>query len=271
MSHSHEEIRNAILDVLTGKVRTSYTPDQFNHLKIGVAAALAARGLQVAQHPSNYPADTALDHADAEICREVFWDLFRQGVVTLGVNDANPEYPWFKVTAFGEKLLQGENQYFSYDTGALEKRVRQEIPNIDEVTLIYLKEAFQAFRSGCMLSAAVMMGVAAENTFELLLETIQTHPTHKLTFAAVSKERTILPKLNKFYSILVQNLSTLPAEVKEDLETRFIGIISLVRNYRNQSGHPTGKIVDREQTYILMQLFIPYCKKVYQLRAHYSP
>ena len=33
---------------------------------------------------------------------------------------------------------------------------------------------------------------------------------------------------------------------------------------------PTGKIIDREQSYVLLQLFIPYCKKMYQLMDHYS-
>ncbi|MFL6597469.1 MAG: hypothetical protein ACJ8KF_05835, partial [Chthoniobacterales bacterium] len=34
-----------------------------------------------------------------------------------------------------------------------------------------------------------------------------------------------------------------------------------------QSGHPSGKIIDREQAYILLQLFPRYCKKMYQLIA----
>ena len=53
--------------------------------------------------------------------------------------------------------------------------------------------------------------------------------------------------------------------MKEDLDTNFSGILSIIRNFRNQSGHPSGKIIDREQAYILLQLFPPYCKKMYQL------
>jgi hypothetical protein len=86
----------------------------------------------------------------------------------------------------------------------------------------------------------------------------------------VASERTILQKVNKFKNILDQQVRQLPPDVKEDLDTQFAGILSIIRTFRNQSGHPTGKIVDREQAYVLLQLFIPYCKKMYQLMAYYS-
>jgi hypothetical protein len=44
----------------------------------------------------------------------------------------------------------------------------------------------------------------------------------------------------------------------------------VIRTYRNESGHPTGKIIDREQTFVLLQLFIPYIKKLHQLREHFK-
>ena len=82
--------------------------------------------------------------------------------------------------------------------------------------------------------------------------------------------RTVLQKINKFKNILDQQLHNLPAEVKEDLDTNFAAILSVIRTFRNQSGHPTGKIIDREQAYVLLQLFIPYAKKMYQLMDYYS-
>lgn len=62
----------------------------------------------------------------------------------------------------------------------------------------------------------------------------------------------------------------LPAEVKEDLDTHFAGVLSVIRTFRNQAGHPTGKIMDREQTFVLLQLFIPYCRKLYQLMGFFG-
>jgi hypothetical protein len=151
-----------------------------------------------------------------------------------------------------------------------ENVVRSEVPNIDEVTLLYLKEAMQSFRSGCILAATVMLGVATEHTFLLLLEEIEQNAAHSAKFANVTRERTILQKVNKLKSILDEESRKLPSNVKEDLDTHFAGILSIIRTFRNQSGHPTGKIVDREQAYVLLQLFIPYCKKMYQLMTYYG-
>ena len=115
-----------------------------------------------------------------------------------------------------------------------------------------------------------MLGVATEHTFLLLIEKIEQNPSHSAIFANVANERTILQKVNKFKNILDPQVRTLPADLREDLDTHFAGILSIIRTFRNQSGHPTGKIMDREQAYVLLQLFIPYCKKMYQLRAYYS-
>ena len=269
MAHSYEELRAAAFDVLAGRVKATYDPSQYAHLKIGVAQALQIRENRPPAPHSSYPADSALEYEDAEIYLELFWDLFRQGVITLGMNDANPQFPWFRLTVLGRRIVEGENGYFVHDVSGYEKRLRHEIPKIDDVTLIYLKEALQAFRSGCILSATVMLGVATEQTFLLLMETIDGNATHKSLFAPVMKERTILQKVNKFHKILDPQKATLPPKIKDDLDTNLLGILSIIRNFRNDSGHPSGRIIDREQAFILLQLFPHYCKKMYQLIDHY--
>jgi len=196
--------------------------------------------------------------------------LFRQGVITLGLNDSNREFPFFRLSSYGERIIANQDTYFFHDVSTYEQLIRNEVPAIDDVTLLYLKEAMQAFRVGCLLSATVMLGVATEHTFNLLMETIGNTPSHAATFQNVNRERGILRRVNKFKGILDSQLSTLSPAIKEDLDTRFTGILSIIRNFRNQSGHPSGQIIDREQSYVLLQLFIPYCKKMYQLMAHYS-
>lgn len=58
-------------------------------------------------------------------------------------------------------------------------------------------------------------------------------------------------------------------EVAPDIAGRAdAGVVSIVRTFRNESAHPTGKIIDREQAYVLLCLFIPYCRKMYQLMQH---
>ena len=270
MDHSYEEIRSVILDILAGRENVNYSPNQFAHLKAGVAEVFERREDTSQQRSFSSRSDAQLSYNDRELCREAFWDLFRQGVVMIGADDANQKFPWFSITSQGKRLLEGSDPYFFFDVDTYEKRIRDEIPDIDDTTLLYLKEAMQAFRAGCILSCSVMLGVATEHSFLLMMDAIDNNPTHAVKFDKVGKQRMILRKVNEFKSALEPDVKSLPYPIREDLDVHFASILSVIRTYRNNSGHPSGKIVSREQAYVLLQLFIPYCKKIYQLRDHFK-
>jgi hypothetical protein len=270
VNHSFEEIRAATLDLLAGRERAAYPPNQYQNLLTGVGEIFARREnpsfRQTVPPPS--PSFTRLSTDDSELFLEVFWSLFREGIITLGLNDSNREFPFCRVSEFGKRIIEHQQAYFFHDVSSYEKAIKTEVTSIDSTTLLYLKEAMQSFRSGCVLACTVMLGVAAEHTFLLVLEAI--NQKHSSIFGSVNNERTILHKINKFKKILDAQAQNLTSTIKEDLDTHFAGNLSIIRNFRNQAGHPTGKIIDREQAYVLMQLFVPYCKKMYQLMAHYS-
>jgi hypothetical protein len=259
MEHSYEELRSVALDILAKREKATWEPNQYEHLKNSISDILETR------NRGQRMVNSSLSPHDSELFLELFWDLFRQGIITLGFNDYNREFPWFRVTSFGKKLLSGEEPYFFHDLSTYEKIITDSIPAIDAITLLYLKEAMQAFMSGCLLSSSVMLGVATEHTFLKLMEVVDANSTHGPTFKTVGVERSILRKVNKFKKLIDQNIKLLPSEVKEDLDTNFTGIVSMIRNFRNESGHPSGKIISREQSYVLLHLFIPCCKKMYQL------
>jgi hypothetical protein len=277
MDHSFEEIRAAALDLLAGRERTTYELTQYQNFLIAVADALERRDGSFQDRVGQFGVAARygsfgprLSDADSNLFLEVFWSLFREGVISLGLNDSNREFPFFHVSAFGRKLIINPHAYFFHDVSSYEKQIKSEVPSIDDITLLYLKESMQSFRASCILASSVMLGVATEHTFLLLLERIDQNATHGPTFSSVNAQKTILQKVNKFKSILDQQMKGLPANIKEDIDTHFAGILSIIRNFRNQSGHPSGKILDREQAYVLLQLFIPYCKKMYQLMDHFG-
>lgn len=272
MGHSYEEIRGATFDVLSGRVSSSYPLDHYPNLKIEVGKTLYTYDNIPPKPPSIHPADIALSQDDSETLREVFWDLFRQGIVTLGKNESNPFFPDFRVTSWGKKVVCESDTYFIIDTIAFESRVRCEIPNIDEISILYLKESFQAFRSGCLISSAVMLGVTAEHIFQLLLDQLESNPNQALAsrFKNVFSQRTILSKIDTFKAVIASDKASFPQDVKESFDTQFLGIQSLIRIYRNESGHPTGKVIDREQAFVNLRLFIPFGKMVHSLMNHYK-
>jgi hypothetical protein len=265
MDHSYEEIRNVVIDILLGRETVNYSPSQFAHLLAGVAEIFQRRG-GTTFSPSLLHHEPHLSPSDAELAREIFWDLFRQGIITLGCDNANRDFPWFKISSFGKKVLDGQNPYFFHDLESYTKLIRSNVPAINDITLLYLQEAMQSFRSGCMLAATVMLGVASEHSFLLLVEAAENSPKYGTNFGAVGKERTILQQFRKFRAALEKHVQAdLPGDIKENLDIEFDGILSVIRTFRNESGHPSGKILEREQAYVLLQMFIPYCKKLYQL------
>ena len=55
-------------------------------------------------------------------------------IIISGLNDANPDFPFFRVTSFGKKLLSGEQPYFFHDLSSYEKVIKDEVPDIDNTT-----------------------------------------------------------------------------------------------------------------------------------------
>jgi len=268
MDHSYEEIRSAVLDILAGREQVIYPPSQYENLRLGVAEVFARReGSAPARRGSPQP---RLSQQDSDLFLEVFWGIFREGIITLGSDDANREFPFLRVSRTGRAIAEGGQAYFFHDVSTYTQVIQQSVPDLDGVTLLYLQEAMQAFRAGCLLSATVMLGVAAEHTFLLMLEAAESREPWKTRFQNVSSQRTILQKINKFKNVLDQHLPDVSSAIKEDLDTHFAGILAVVRNFRNESGHPTGKLVSREQAYVLLHLFVSYCKKMHQLRDHFS-
>jgi hypothetical protein len=111
MNHSYEEIRNVALDLLAGRERAAYDLNQYQNLLLGVGAVFLQRENSSIRGPIG--GRTMPSDADTEKFLEVFWGLFREGIITLGLNDSNREFPFFRVTEFGRRLLDGGQAYFS--------------------------------------------------------------------------------------------------------------------------------------------------------------
>ncbi|MDY9927855.1 hypothetical protein [Methanosarcina sp.] len=262
-NYTYEEIRNTAIDILAGRVPGNIS--QYEWFERGVGNFLSKKKFGFTRDVFDKP----MSNADCDIFLEVFWDLFRQGIITLGINDMNPNFPHFRISTHAKKILENPTVYFYHDVSSYEAVIRQQVPNVDIVTLDYLMEAMQSFYSGCYLSSAVMLGVASEHTFLKLLDKIE-NGNYRSDFQNVFKQRNILGKFTEFRKalnrVVSQNKIILTPQIKENLDSNLDGILNTIRYFRNDSGHPSGNKISREQCYVNLNLFIPYCKKVYQLR-----
>jgi hypothetical protein len=270
VEHSYEEIRMAAIDILAGREKTTSIPRMYGELGFYTASVLDSRdkGKNITIH--NQSLD--LSPEDSDTFLEVFWDLFRQGIITLGVDSYNRDFPHFRVSKHGKKILENQDVYFYHDVSSYEVLIKQQVPNIDDVTLKYLKEAMETFYGNCYLSSSVMLGVASEYTFLKLLETADKSKNSSLTQKAM-KGRNISEKFklfkNKLDQEIMEKIINLDPEVSENLDSNLEGIMNTIRRFRNDSGHPSGKEVSREQCYVNLNLFILYCKTAYQLMDYF--
>jgi hypothetical protein len=257
-AHTYEEIRQVVVDILSKRERAGYELIQYVNLLMGVAAVLASREKAANQdlHPS-----------DAELVRDVFWDLFRQGFITLGIDNANSTWPFFRLSQFGQRTIGTENPYRFHDTASYIAMVKDAVPDISPEAIAYLDEAVVCFYAGCLLASCVMLGVAAEAEFLRLVDCAAASKTYGARFTPVQKARFIRSKITKFQNALMPLHRNLPPEAVEDLESNFNTIQSVLRIARNEAGHPTGAAPpQREQVYVYLQLFTPFARQLMRLR-----
>lgn len=266
MKYSYEELRATAMAVLGGRIkaRSGFEPSQKESLKVAVFEHLSP-GYN--SYDARYSSEGA---AEDMLFDEVFWDLFRQGIITPGMDRANRDFPFFRLTAFGQRIVAQGDAYFFHDVSSYERTLKREIPDIDDVTLLYAKEAMQAYLSGCLISGTVMIGVAVEGAFLSMLDAIEGNPKWSSTFKKALTERQMLPKLAAFLGAVEPHVKALPPALKENLSTNFVGIVSMIRNYRNESGHPSGKVLPREECFILLRLFIPCAKEIFGLKEFFG-
>ncbi len=260
-SHSYEEVRDAGVALLIGDAWSSRRPKQFNDLIVGVAEYFDGNGRPVPQHRF-----AALNAQDEEYVRDVFWDLFRLGYITLGMNNSNTEFPWFRLSYRGQGQLASSDPWKFHDTESFFALLVSAGVVLSNNTDTYLEEALQAFYAQCPLAACVMLGVAAEAEFDAFLAQAAAHPVVGEKFERICAEKFVATRVRKFRATLGELKNHVGQEVLADVETHLDAIQSIIRIARNETGHPTGTKPTREQVYVYLQLFIPFAKKLGEVR-----
>jgi len=101
-NHSYEQIHQAVVNIILGRETTRFPVNQFEHLKIGVHEVLRRREGGIAT-----ATEGRLSIHDQELVRDVFWDLFRQGAITIGLDPGNEEWPFFRLSYRWQETHRG--------------------------------------------------------------------------------------------------------------------------------------------------------------------
>ncbi|MFA5423394.1 MAG: hypothetical protein WC374_06005 [Phycisphaerae bacterium] len=179
-------------------------------------------------------------------------------------------FPSYQVTKFGEKVL-GNTEYQPYDpTGYLEK-IRTEIPTLDIVIIQYLEECLSCFRHNLLLSAAVTLGCASEKAILLLIDSFGSTLTQdRAVFERETNTFVISRKYQALWSRLEHIANTLPDGLGNQLGNIIDRTFDIIRTTRNDAGHPSGNLVEKETVHANLLLFPIFCKRIYKLINHFS-
>jgi hypothetical protein len=210
---------------------------------------------------------SSLQRNDRDKLVHLVSDLIVEGVLGWGLNYDNPDPPFMHISEYGRTVLDA-GIVQPYDPDGYLAYLKTQAQNIDDIILIYITEALQTFRHNNLLSAAVMTGVASERAFDLLLESTYnalTNPDQQKKFEKLLDSTRTKEKFDEVKKAILKIRSNLPKEINETLESGLDGVFNLIRITRNDAGHPTGKTVRREQVFVNLQLFVPYCRCVYSL------
>lgn len=261
-----EELKHIILKCIE-KQGGSF---EFKNFCNTVGAYVVKSGIVTDPNPSGHQAIYyPLQKQDEDRVREVLWDLIIERVLTIGAFSGDT-WPWLSVTDYGKKAIASSPPAPNDSSGYL-KRIKSEVPQLDSIIEAYLIESVRTYNINQLLSSTITLGCASEKALMVLIDTFKQTFKDSAKKAAFSKkvdDKFIKAQFDEFDKAIRQSLSQMPYELKENYTNTLTGVFQMIRYNRNAAGHPTGKQVDKDTLFANLQVFIPYCKYIYELKDY---
>ncbi len=154
------------------------------------------------------------------------------------------------------------------------ERLSRTVPEASDVVTQYVRKSVTAYRSGCYLASSVIIGVASEAAF---LKTAQAFgawlPDDQGSrfLRVVNDDRTgISGRFKEFRTKLHPYVEPVLRGRFEGPDVDLNGVFDLLREHRNDAGHPRGRAVDRDAVFDHHRMLVRYLRKLYDLRAFFE-
>lgn len=215
-----------------------------------------------------------LERGEKTLIHELVWTFILQGILVPGLDDSNQGWPFLRLTDYGQRCVQ-DHQLLPHDPDGYLNDVRSAIPSADPVILEYLSEALQCYLRDLNRAASVMLGAASEKAVLLLIDSYVAaiaDPTKRTQSKnQIEKANSIFRKFEIFEKGFAQVKVGLPRHLTDNVDSLLRGIFDLIRNTRNDAGHPaSGIAISRDTNYSHLRLFVPYCKRIYELMGWFA-
>ena len=215
-----------------------------------------------------YPKDK---QPSIQLINQTLWSLLGRGLIYIDIWQPAPENWKWMLTDEGEASAKDE-QYNPDDPERYMAMLRSNIPEINDLVSVYSNEAIRCYTHGCYLASAVMLGVASEAAFmEMAQASVTWLQSSGMTLKKVLDDprQPYVKKFEEFRKRIETHKADFPNDLSDGMNLTFNAVLDLLRIRRNDSGHPTGRPMSREDQYISLQMFGRYLQRLYQFRAFF--
>lgn len=201
------------------------------------------------------------------------WALIGQGLAFLDVSQPAAENWTVLLTAAGADAVR-DGEINPDNSGEYLARLTEMVPGASLVVMRYAREALASYTGRCYLASAVMLGVASEAAFLEMASSFTTWLPEKqgakLGDLVRNPHRNYIAKFAEFRKRIEPIKGELPEELSDGMALTMDAVLDLLRVYRNDAGHPTGKQVQRQDAFINLQMFARYLQKLYALKTFFE-
>ncbi len=272
MAPSYGELRAAIIQYVKDVARID-RPTIVGPAKITgdqIRKHLERVGLLACPHAERQP----IVHRACDIVHELYLErIIAPGTGSMDLSATGClTWPSFRVTEHGRKALE-KAEYSPYDAEGYLARLQSEIPDLDDTILQYLDEALKCKQLWCLLAAAVMIGCASEKAMLLLIEAFGnaiSDDTKKAEFQERIERQWMISKKHKTLREWLNRTEKLPNTLAQGIPRSLDGVFTLIRETRNEAGHPAGGGIENDDIVANLTLFPGYCKHIYSLIEHFK-
>jgi hypothetical protein len=200
------------------------------------------------------------------------WSVVRQGLAYIDYSQPSPNNWELTLTNAGRAAARDEYPNPDSVEEYLE-RLRTRAPSASQTVLQYTREAAMSYINRCFLASAVMLGVASEAAFLELAQSFGNwlpSGQREEFLKIVSGPRNYLVKFSEFRKRVEPIKPKLPDELSDAMSLTFDSVLDLLRVYRNDAGHPTGRLITRDDAFINLQMFARYVERLYSFKVFFD-
>lgn len=254
---TQQEIYRLVLRYLKQQISNPNAQIQMNGIILGVDQEAKYLATKQRDGVGYY-----LSEPQHEEVASIVWDLIVQRIITI----TQQGYPRLRATAYGKKVIEQEGPV-PYDPEGYLSSLKTKAPGVNTLSLEYIQEAILCFRGGAYRATAVMLGVASEEIFLDLIRAFESKysvsliPQGYKPFSQIS---------NDFRKRFDPKKRDLPHEVQNNIEQTLHGIFDLIKKGRDDSGHPTGIEITRDEVFASFSVLPIYVERVNRIIIQYK-